>query len=111
METQDIVLDKVNEIISMLHDIDSEELTQAEKQILSKLEEVKTSIEEPKVFSEKQVMEMLVALLMFSNANQNQGLSKIKGNTFGEQAKTIINVTKSIEGAQKSILSIINQLR
>ena len=42
-------------------------------------------------YSRQQVKQLIIGLLMFSNANDNQGLTKIIGLTFGEKADSIIN--------------------
>jgi hypothetical protein len=58
-------------------------------------------------FTREEVTNILVSALMFSSANNNQGLSKVKGETFGEQAETIIKANEAIEGTNKSMLSVL----
>lgn len=55
----------------------------------------------------EEVQMILVSTLMFSNANNNQGLTKVSGNNYGEQALTIINANDSIVDTSKSLLSVL----
>jgi hypothetical protein len=41
-------------------------------------------------YSRKQVRDLIIGLTVFSGANDNQGLNKIKGSTYGEIADTIL---------------------
>lgn len=61
-----------------------------------------------KTFTRKEVENMLVSVLLFSSANKNQGLKSVKGENFGEQAKTIIS---AYENKGESILSIIEKFK
>jgi len=49
---------------------------------------------------------MLVACFIFSGANNNQGLYKIKGESYGEKANTVINAQLSNDDEQ-SIVSTV----
>lgn len=44
-----------------------------------------------KTFTEDKVIDILVATMIFANANNNQGLQNVSGLNYGERAKTIIN--------------------
>ena len=45
-------------------------------------------------FTREEVKDMLVSVLFFSASNQ-KGLQKIRGNTFAEQANTVIQITEN----------------
>ena len=58
-------------------------------------------------FTREEVVNILVSTLLFSSSNNNQGLSSVKGNNYGEQAETIIKANESVKGTNKSMLSIV----
>lgn len=62
-----------------------------------------------KTYTELEVINILVSVLLFSGANNNQGTASIKGNSFGEQAQTILDANNSIKGTNKSMLSIVSK--
>lgn len=59
------------------------------------------------LFTRQEVIDILVSTLLFSGSNNNQGLSSVKGLTYGEQAETIIKANESVKGTSKSMLSIV----
>lgn len=58
---------------------------------------------------DKDIKLALLACLMFSGANSNQGLSKISGISFGEQVETILSAVESNTDDQ-SVISVIAKL-
>jgi len=58
-------------------------------------------------FTRQEVINILVSTLLFSGANNNQGLAKISGKNFGEQAETIINANEKYYDTGKSIISVV----
>lgn len=61
-------------------------------------------------FTRDEVVNMLVSVIMFSNANNGQGTGKIKGGTFGEKAHHVINVHNAIKDTPKSMISAVGML-
>lgn len=64
-----------------------------------------------KEFTRDEVIQILVSVFVFAGANNNQGVKDIKGNNYGEMAETVIKANESIEGTNKSLLSVIQQFR
>lgn len=62
-------------------------------------------------YTREEIIDILVIVFMFSNGNNNQGTSLIKGRTFGDMAETVLNASDSILNTDKSRLSIIPLLR
>jgi len=59
-------------------------------------------------FTRQEVRDILISTLLFSGANNNQGLFFVKGENYGEQAETII---KANESTGKSMISIIAKFK
>lgn len=51
------------------------------------------------VYTFEEVKEILSAVQMFSNSNNNQGLQSIKGQTFGERSEHIIQSYDKANGS------------
>lgn len=51
-------------------------------------------------FSKAEVYRMLTAVLMLSDSNNNQGLKKIKGDTYDEK---VVNIIESSLGEKKPV--------
>ena len=66
---------------------------------------------EPKMYTHDEVVNMLVSVFLFAGANNNQGVSKIKGNTYGEMDETVIMANDSIIETNKSMISVVSQFR
>jgi hypothetical protein len=58
-------------------------------------------------FTRQEVIDILVSTLLFSGSNNNQGLSSVKGNTYGQQAETIIKANEAVKGTNKSMISVV----
>jgi len=62
-------------------------------------------------FTREEVVTMLVSVFVFASANNNQGVSSIKGRNYGEMAETVITANESIKDTDKSILSVVAQFK
>ena len=62
-------------------------------------------------FTRDEVVQMLVSVIMFANANNNQGIMPMKGVSFGEKAHHVINVHNSLKGTEKSMITALSMLR
>lgn len=62
-----------------------------------------------KSYTQEELEKILISVFFFASANNNQGISTIKGNTYGEKAKTIIASNNNEEN--KSIVSIISNFK
>jgi hypothetical protein len=62
-------------------------------------------------FTRDEVVQMLVSVIMFSTANNNQGTKDIKGVSFGEKAHHVINVHNSLKGSEKSMIGALSMLK
>ena len=60
-------------------------------------------------FTRQEVRNMLVTMFLFASANNNQGITSIKGQSYGEQAETVIEANESIIVSEKSMLSVLNK--
>lgn len=63
-----------------------------------------------KTYTVEDVQKILVASIMFSNSNNNQGLSLVKGKNFGEKAQTIINAYDRVKDTDLSVLSVVQMI-
>jgi len=66
-------------------------------------------------FTRQEVSRLLLAMVMFSNANNNQGLdamAKRKPATFGEKVQHLLNVADNIDvDDATSVLSTVQQIK
>jgi len=66
-------------------------------------------------FKRENIQQLLVALLMFSNANNDQGLTAIcttESLTFGEISEHLLNVLDEVDvDGPKSILSTLSKIK
>ncbi len=60
-----------------------------------------------KTYTDEEVVNILVSVQLFSGANRNQGLKNVKGENYGERARTIINANNS----SKSITEAVKKFR
>jgi hypothetical protein len=66
------------------------------------------------VFTRAEVAHMLLALIMFSNANDHQGLDAMSDypTTFGEKANHLLHVMDDIDlDSPKSVISTVTKIK
>lgn len=56
-----------------------------------------------KTYTEKDVRWMLASMFIFSNANNNQGLSEIDGKTYADKIKTVMDAHRDSLGLQEAV--------
>lgn len=54
-----------------------------------------------RTYTEAEVLEILVMCQLFSNANNYQGLIKVKGENYGDRAITLLNAYKNNKPIEK----------
>jgi hypothetical protein len=63
-------------------------------------------------FTRKEVHQILVGLMVFSGANNDQGLKKIYGRAYGEQADHVLACADQFdEQKQSGIITMVGKLR
>ncbi len=53
------------------------------------------TLNKKKTFTRKEVTSILLSVLVYSGANNNQGLSTVSGDNYGQQAEQIIQANES----------------
>ena len=48
-----------------------------------------------KIYTEKEVKDILTSVFVFSGANENQGLAKINGKNYDEKIQTVLKANKT----------------
>ncbi|NCX55981.1 MAG: hypothetical protein EBW87_02130 [Burkholderiaceae bacterium] len=61
-------------------------------------------------FTREQVLQMLVTIQVGLGTSGTTFIEKIKGDTYGEKAETIIKAYEAIQGTESSVLSVIHKL-